>query len=192
MKGQVNPREITLGAIDGVELWQMPVFSDLRGRLFKAYVGGDQGSFSKPFTTYEHFFTESHKNVFRGMHFQGAPHSVSKIVSIVRGAAIAYFLDTRVESPSFGHLQVVEFQESAPLSIFIPVGVAFGYLILEESTVISYRMDGAFCANCDGGIGAEVVAPYLPVDLQDTIRSDRDLALERFETFEYSSNCTRK
>ena len=190
MMEQANLREIALGSIHGVETWKMPSFPDLRGRLFKAYVAGEEGSFSIPFTTYEHFFTESHKNVFRGMHFQGVPHSVSKIVSIVRGSAIAYLLDTRAESATFGHVQVEQFLESAPLSIFIPNGVAFGYLILKEGTLISYRMDGAFCANCDGGISGEVVAPYLPVALQDTIRSERDRALEKFETFKYSSKCT--
>lgn len=190
MKGETNSPEVILGAIEGVEIWKMPVFSDLRGRLFKAYVAGPENSFPVPFDTYEHFFTQSHRGVFRGMHFQGAPHAVSKIVSIVRGGAVAFLLDTRVESLTFGNVQIEKFQESAPLSIFIPVGVAFGYLILEEDTLISYRMDGAFCANCDGGISAEVVAPYLPVDLKDTIRSDRDLTLEKFETFKYSSRCT--
>ena len=192
MKDHANFAEVTAGVIDGVELWKMPVFPDLRGRLFKAYVAGDQGSFSTPFTTYEHFFTESRKNVFRGMHFQGAPHSVSKIVSIVCGGAIVYLLDTRTDSPTFGHVQIEEFHASAPQSIFIPIGVAFGYLILEEDTLISYRMNGAFCANCDGGISAEVVAPFLPVDLSETIRSDRDLALDRFENFTYSSRCAPK
>lgn len=187
-EGDQAPKVVE-GAIDGVETWKMPVFPDLRGRLFKAYVAGDQGSFSKPFTTYEHFFTESRKNVFRGMHFQGAPHAVSKIVSIVRGGAIAYLLDTRTDSRSFGHLQIEKFDASAPLTIFIPVGVAWGYLIVEDNTVISYRMDGAFCANCDGGISADVVAPYLPINLTETIRSERDLALDRFEDFTYSSKC---
>ena len=181
--------QVVEGAIDGVELWKMPVFPDPRGRLFKAYVAGDRGSFPQSFTTYEHFFTESHKNVFRGMHFQGAPHSVSKIVSIVRGEAIAYLLDTRDDSPTFGHIQVENFLASDPISILIPVGVAWGYLILEEETLISYRMDGAFCANCDGGISAEVVAPFLPIALAETIRSDRDLALNRFENFTYTSKC---
>lgn len=192
IKNNANYPQVTKGAIDGVELWQMPVFPDLRGKLFKAYVAGDQGSFSKPFTTYEHFFTESHKNVFRGMHFQGAPHSVSKIVSIVRGGAIAYLLDARADSLTFGHVQIEKFQASAPLSIFIPIGVAWGYLILEDDTLISYRMDGAFCPNCDGGISAEVVAPFLPVALAETIRSERDQALDKFENFAYSSMCTSK
>lgn len=192
MKGPSNFPEIILGTIDGVEIWEMPVFPDLRGRLSKAYVAGESGSFSAAFTTYEHFFTESHKNVFRGMHFQGAPHTVSKIVSIARGSATAYLLDSRVESPTFGRIQIEKFQSTAPRSIYIPVGVAFGYLILEDDTLISYRMDGAFCANCDGGINAEVVAPFLPVALKDTIRSERDLALAQFENFTYSSRCAPK
>jgi len=57
--------------------------------------------------------------------------------------------------------------------------IAFGYLVLEDVTIVSYRIDGAFCGNCDAGIGLEVIAPYLPTTLNETIRSERDLALDR-------------
>lgn len=191
MKRQENPSEITLGAIDGVEFWKMPVFSDLRGRLFKAYVAGDQGSFSNPFLTYEHFFTESHKNVFRGMHFQGEPHAVTKIISLIQGETIDFLLDTRQESKTFGFLQIQEMNATAPMSLVIPPGVAHGYLVLEEKTLISYRMDGPFCENCDSGVSAELVGEYLPVSLTETIRSARDLALPAFGRNDYNSKCSK-
>ncbi len=189
MKRQDNPPEITLGAIDGVELWKMPVFSDLRGRLFKAFVAGDQGSFSTPFSTYEHFFTESHRNIFRGMHFQGAPHAVTKIISLIQGATIDFLLDMREESKTFGFLQIQEMDAVKPLSLLIPTGVAHGYLVLEEKTLISYRMDGPFCENCDSGVSADFVAEYLPMSLAETIRSARDLTLPIFGQSDYKSKC---
>lgn len=189
MSGKAKSDQVQLGEVSGVLTWRMPVFPDLRGRLFKAYVAGSTGSFPLPFETYEHFFTESRKGVFRGMHFQGAPHSVAKIISLVRGQAVGFLLDTRPDSHTFGNVQMESLNESTPLTIYIPHGVALGYLILEDETTISYRMDGAFCANCDGGISADVIAPYLPVGLEETIRSDRDLTLDKFETFKYSSAC---
>jgi dTDP-4-dehydrorhamnose 3,5-epimerase len=190
MTGPGNIPNVTLGAIDGVELWKMPVFSDLRGRLFKAYVAGDAGSFSNQFSTYEHFFTESHRSVFRGMHFQGAPHAVTKIISLVHGATIDFLFDMREESRTFGFLQIQAMDAVNPLSLLIPPGVAHGYLVLEEKTLISYRMNGPFCGNCDSGVSADLVAEYLPMSLTETIRSARDLALPAFGQHHYESECS--
>ena len=181
---KINP-----GSIDGAFTWDLPSFFDVRGKLSKAYTAGDAGSFPVNFNLIEHFFTFSKKNVFRGLHFQGAPHEVSKIVSIVQGKATDFLLDMRQDSPTFGNLQIRDFDSENPISIYIPVGVAHGYIALEDKTIISYKMDGFFCANCDGGISGEIINDYLPIDFADTIRSEKDLKLRSFENFHYESSC---
>jgi len=186
-----SPQILKLGNVNGVHVWKMPTHPDMRGRLFKAYTETDKEFFQKPFVTYEHFFTESKKNVFRGMHFQGEPHAVSKIISIVKGKAMDFLFDIRNDSETFGVLQVVELNDSTPTSIFVPTGVAHGYIALEEKTIISYRMDGAFCGSCDGGFSGELVANFLPISLSETIRSERDAQLIDFKEFNYDSNCEK-
>jgi len=181
--------EVKPGSIEGAFTWNMPSFFDVRGKLSKAYTAGDAGSFPVVFNLFEHFFTYSNKNVFRGLHFQGAPHEVSKIVSIVQGKATDFLLDMRRDSPTFGNLQIREFDSENPMSIYIPIGVAHGYIALEDKTIISYKMDGFFCANCDGGISGEIINDYLPIDFSDTIRSEKDLNLQSFENFHYESSC---
>jgi len=185
----VNASTPSIGNVEGVHVWSMPTHSDERGRLFKAYTTADTGIFPIPFNTYEHFFTESKKNVFRGMHFQGQPHAVSKIVSIVSGKAKDFLFDMRKESETYGNLQILDLDESTPTSILIPTGVAHGYLALTEKTILSYRMDGAFCRNCDGGFSGEIVAGHLPISLEDTIRSVRDAKLFAFAGYQYKSDC---
>lgn len=184
------PVQVSRGFIEGVHIWQMPVFSDIRGSLSKSYVAGEAGSFPVAFKMYEHFFTRSKKYVFRGMHFQGSPHKVVKIVSLVQGSAIDFLLDIRESSTTYGHLQIQEMDRENPVSIYVPVGVAHGYISLENDTVISYKMDGAFCTNCDGGISGEVVQDYLPINFEETIRSEKDLNLPKFADFEYKSSCS--
>lgn len=191
MIAKSNPTNPTIGNVMGVGVWQMPTHPDVRGRLFKAYSSADTELFPIPFDTYEHFFTESKKNVFRGMHFQGSPHAVSKIISVVLGKAKDFLFDMREDSKTFGNLQIVELDESAPASIFIPAGVAHGYLALAEKTIISYRMDGPFCGKCDGGFSGELVASYLPILLSETIRSTRDIDLDVFEKHHYNSECEK-
>ena len=173
----------------GVHVWQMPTYPDTRGRLFKAYTAADTDLFPMPFDTYEHFFTESKKNVFRGMHFQGDPHAVSKVISIVLGKAKDFLFDMREESETYGKLQIVDLDGSAPASIFIPTGVAHGYLALAEKTIISYRMDGPFCGKCDGGFSGGLVADHLPILMSESIQSVRDTELVAFEDYQYKSEC---
>ena len=181
--------KIKPGPIEGAHIWQMPNFRDIRGSLNKAYVTGESGSFPVPFQMFEHFFTYSKQNVFRGMHFQGEPHGVSKIVSIIQGSALDYLLDFREDSATYGNLKIVEMNSEKPVSIYIPNGVAHGYISLEDETIMSYKFDGFFCANCDGGISGEVINEYLPIDFSDTIRSKKDMNLMGFNNFEYESRC---
>jgi dTDP-4-dehydrorhamnose 3,5-epimerase-like enzyme len=177
--------------IDGVHVWSMPTYSDIRGRLFKAYSSASPEFVDKAFVTYEHFFTESQANVFRGMHFQGDPHPANKIISVVQGTAIDFLFDMRENSATFKNLQIVNLDSENPQSIHIPSGVAHGYLATAEKTVISYRMDRPFCANCDGGFSGNLVEKFLPIPIFETIRSDRDVDLIDYESYKYSSDCAQ-
>jgi dTDP-4-dehydrorhamnose 3,5-epimerase-like enzyme len=123
------------------------------------------------------------------MHFQGDPHAVSKVISIALGKAKDFLFDMREESETYGNLQIVDLDDSTPASIFIPTGVAHGYLALAEKTIISYRMDGPFCGNCDGGFSGELVTGHLPILLADSIRSLRDTELITFENYHFKSEC---
>ena len=185
----LKPTDPEVGPIKDVAVWSMPTYPDVRGRLYMAYSSRDEVTFPVPFATYEHFFTESHKFVFRGMHFQGSPHSVSKIISIVNGKALDFLFDMRKNSETFGMLQAINLDSTTPVSIFVPKGVAHGYLALEQKTIISYRMDGPFCGNCDTGFSGEIISRLLPIRFSETIQSTRDLALIEFSKFKYSSKC---
>jgi len=191
MLNNTNSIITKIGNVDDVYVWSMPNYPDVRGRLFKAYSSANSELLSIPFDTYEHFFTESQINVFRGMHFQGNPHAVSKIISIVQGSAIDFLFDMRENSATFRNLQVINLDATSPSSIFIPPGVAHGYLATTEKTIISYRMNGPFCADCDGGFSGELVANFLPISFAKTIQSVRDAALIQFQDYNYSSKCKK-
>jgi dTDP-4-dehydrorhamnose 3,5-epimerase-like enzyme len=191
MLSNTNPIITKIGDVDDVHVWSMPTYPDVRGRLFKAYSSTNSELLSIPFDTYEHFFTESQLNVFRGMHFQGNPHAVSKIISIAQGSAMDFLFDMRENSATFRNLQVINLDATSPSSIFIPPGVAHGYLATTEKTIISYRMNGPFCADCDGGFSGELFANFLPISFAKTIQSARDAALVQFQDYNYSSKCKK-
>jgi dTDP-4-dehydrorhamnose 3,5-epimerase len=168
---------VTPGPVSGVHVWQHKVFEDLRGKLAKVYVSNSEEFGNLSFRTLEHFFTFSKKNVFRGMHLQSGEHSSNKIVSLVSGSATDFLLDLRVNSSTFGFLQIERLDESIPKSIYIPEGIAHGYISTSNNTIISYRYDVEFCQHCDSGINPSVVSNFFDYGLDELIVSLRDSQL---------------
>jgi dTDP-4-dehydrorhamnose 3,5-epimerase len=190
MNQTLKSNHLDKAEILGVKVWSNEVHSDIRGSLIKFYSSEDSVNFPIPFVTFEHFITKSSINTFRGFHLQDMPHPVSKVISIISGRALDILFDARSDSETFGKIQVILLDPSSPKSIFIPIGVAHGYLALENDTIISYRMSGAFCKNCDSGFQVTGIEDILGRPLNETIRSKRDVELPDFKTYQYSSSCS--
>jgi dTDP-4-dehydrorhamnose 3,5-epimerase len=168
---------VTPGPVSGVRVWQHKVFEDTRGKLSKVYVFDSEELGNTQFQTFEHFFTFSKLNVFRGMHLQSGIHSSAKIISLVHGSVTDFLLDLRADSSTFGKLQVEKIDDKTPQSVYVPKGVAHGYLSHSDNTIFSYRYEVAFCQECDSGINPKVIELYLGTELEQLILSDRDRAL---------------
>ena len=160
----------------------LPEVLMVKSNLFKDDRGTFYRAFDKEFFAQKLEFTLSQINIsftkdigtIRGLHFQGQPHQLSKIVSIVQGSAIDYLLDLREESPTFLNVFVQPLGNGTDLSIFIPKGVAHGYLSLEENTIMSYKFDEAYCKNCDNGVSGEIIKQFIPIEFDTTIKSEKD------------------
>ena len=170
---------ITPGAVSGVHVWQHKVFEDRRGKLSKVYVLDSNELGNKEFKTFEHFFTFSKKNVFRGMHLQSGSHPSAKIISLVLGSTTDFLLDLRIDSKTFGRLQIEKLDDRAPKSVYIPEGVAHGYISHTDNTIISYRYEVAFCQQCDSGISPMLIESHIGTALSDLILSDRDASMTK-------------
>lgn len=168
---------VTLGGVSGVKVWSHKVFEDSRGKLSKVYVLDSEELGNISFQTFEHFFTFSKLNVFRGMHLQSGIHPSAKIVSLVFGSATDFLLDLRSESPTFGYLQIEKLNNKTSKSVYIPTGIAHGYVSHSDNTIFSYRYEVAFCQQCDSGINARIIEPYIGSQLNNLVISDRDLAM---------------
>jgi dTDP-4-dehydrorhamnose 3,5-epimerase len=190
MQPNSDTNEIKLGLIDGVISWPAKSYVDLRGTFFKPFSDLDLNQFKVNFNTLEHFFTVSKKNVFRGMHFQDSPHSAAKIISIVKGRVIDYLLDLRPNSKTYLALQVIELSGHQPSSIYIPSGIAHGYLSLEDDSIVSYRQNALFCPNCDYGVSWQVIRDFLSIAHKTMIISTRDNELMGLGSLSTRKDCS--
>ena len=128
----------------------------------------------------EVFYSISHKNVLRGMHFQLPPFDNYKLVHVLNGSILDVTIDLRKKSPSFlKKLEVI--MESGYDSILIPPGVGHGFKSLEDNTIVLYLSSAEFRHANDGGILYSSISHDWKS--RDFIVSDKDFNLPSLEDF---------
>jgi dTDP-4-dehydrorhamnose 3,5-epimerase len=140
---------VTPTAIDGVLILEPRVFSDDRGwfcesfnqRAFEAAVGG-------PVTFVQDNHSSSRRNVLRGLHYQsGRPQG--KLVRVVRGAIFDVAVDIRPGSPTRGQWVGVELSATDRRQLWIPAGLAHGFLVLTEESEVLYKTTDFYAPDCE-------------------------------------------
>ena len=82
--------------------------------------------------------TRSSKNVLRGMHFQ-RNYPQGKIVKASRGEILDVIVDLRKDSPTYGTWESFKLSEQNKLQVWIPPGLAHGFLVMSDSADIEYN-----------------------------------------------------
>ncbi len=99
----------------------------------------------------EEFYSISRKNVLRGMHFQLPPHAHEKLVYCTRGKVRDVLLDLR-QGKSYGRVATAEISGEDGRIIFIPKGIAHGFLALTDETLMLYKTSTVHSPESDCGI----------------------------------------
>lgn len=125
---------------------------DARGEFIKTIHANTFEKFDLEFRFQESYFSISHKNVIRGMHFQIPPDDQNKLVILVKGRIIDVVVDLRKESISFGKYFAVELNEKKRQGIYIGKGLAHGFVALENDSILAYHTTTVYSKQNDKGI----------------------------------------
>lgn len=118
------------------------------------------------------------KGTLRGLHWQNAPKSQSKLVTCTKGAVVDVAVDIRKGSPTYKKWVSVELSAENKRQFFIPQGFAHGFLTLTDDVEFRYKVDNFYSKEHDRGIRYD--DPDIQVDwgmlLQglEPILSDKD------------------
>ncbi|HLZ87300.1 MAG TPA: dTDP-4-dehydrorhamnose 3,5-epimerase [Puia sp.] len=177
--------------IQGLLIFEPSVFKDERGYFFESY---NEQTFRKQgldmrFVQDNQSF--SYHGVIRGLHYQLDPYAQTKLVRVLEGRVIDVAVDIRKGSPTFGKHFAIELSAENKLQLFIPRGFAHGFSVLSETAQLSYKCDGLYSKESEGGIRFD--DPQLNIDWQvpaaKAIVSAKDLELPVFaecrNTFQY-------
>lgn len=131
--------KVTPTSIADVLIIEPKVFADERGFFLESF---NQRAFNAATGTGLSFVQDNHsrstKGVLRGLHFQ-VSQPQGKLVRVVRGSVFDVAVDIRRASPTFGHWAGLELNEDDPRQLWIPPGLAHGFLVLSESADVLYK-----------------------------------------------------
>lgn len=143
--------ELITELLPGCFLLQPKRFEDQRGCLVKTYHQGIYAALGVHLEIREEFYSISHKNVVRGMHFQLPPHGHDKLVYCTRGAVRDVLLDLR-QGTDYGRVASAELTGENGQLIFIPKGIAHGFAALMDETLMLYKTSTVHAPEADCGI----------------------------------------
>ena len=143
--------EILKELLPGCFLLQPNRFEDQRGSFVKTYHEGLFQALGVDLDIREEFYSVSHKNVIRGMHFQLPPHEHDKLVYCTRGAVTDVLLDLR-KGPGYGKVASAELSGENAHLVFIPKGIAHGFAALTDEALMLYKTSTVHAPESDCGI----------------------------------------
>ena len=114
------------------------------------------------------------KGTVRGLHFQHSPHAESKIVRCTRGAMFDVIVDLRPDSPTYKHWFGVELTCENSKMIYVPEGIAQGYMTLEDRTEMNYHTSQFFDAQAASGVRFDDPEFAIEWPLAPTVVSEQD------------------
>ena len=131
--------KVTTTAIDGVLILEPKVFGDARGFFFESF---NQQAFERavggPVTFVQDNHSRSDRGVLRGLHYQ-VVRPQGKLVRVVAGAVFDVAVDIRRGSPTCGRWVGVELSAENKRQVWVPPGLAHGFLVRSESADFLYK-----------------------------------------------------
>jgi dTDP-4-dehydrorhamnose 3,5-epimerase len=132
--------KVTPTAIAGVLILEPQVFGDARGFFLESF---NQRGFDAAVGRHVEFVQDNHsrsaRGVLRGLHYQRPPHAQGKLVRVTQGTVFDVAVDIRRSSATFGRWVGVELSGDNHRQLWLPPGLAHGFLVLSDSADFLYK-----------------------------------------------------
>jgi dTDP-4-dehydrorhamnose 3,5-epimerase len=140
-------------AIEGVLILEPKVFGDARGFFFESF---NQKAFDAavghPVAFVQDNHSRSGRGVLRGLHFQLPPHAQGKLVRVSQGSVFDVAVDVRRGSPTCGHWVGIELSAENQRQLWLPPGMAHGFLVTSDSADFLYKTTDYYAPDCEASV----------------------------------------
>lgn len=120
------------------------------------------------------------RGTLRGMHWQAKPATETKLVRCTRGAIWDVVIDLRPESPTYARHVGVELTPESGLALYIPEGMAHGFVTLVKDSEVFYQMSAYHVPEAARGVRWNDPAFDIDWPVSDPIIHPRDASYPDF------------
>ena len=142
--------EVIQTEIPDVKIVKPKVYGDERGFFLETF---EQKRYQEMLGINLNFVQDNHsrsqKNVLRGLHFQ-KENPQGKLVRVVRGEVFDVAVDIRKDSATYGKWVGVILSEENKNQLWIPPGLAHGFLVLSDIADFEYKCTNYYDPNSEG------------------------------------------
>jgi dTDP-4-dehydrorhamnose 3,5-epimerase len=174
--------KVTPTAIADVLLLEPTVFGDARGFFFESF---NARVFEQSTGVQAHFVQDNHSRsaggVLRGLHYQ-VQHPQGKLVRVTQGEVFDVTVDIRPNSKTFGHWVGVTLSADNKRQLWIPPGLAHGFLVVSDTADFLYKTTDYYAAQHERCIrwNDPTLAIAWPLAGRDPVLSAKDGAGQAF------------
>lgn len=174
---------ITETKLRGCLILQPEIYKDNRGVFFEVFKKRELEQFlGKSIDFVQENKSISKKGVLRGLHFQTGEAAQAKLISVQKGEIVDVIVDIRPNSLTYGKHIKINLSDNNFTSIFIPKGMAHGFLSISNEAIFTYLCDNYYNQNMESGILYN--DPDLAINWDfgslELIVSEKDLVLPSF------------
>ena len=175
--------KFTQTKIPGAYLIEIQPFRDERGFFARSFCTDEfqHQELDHSFVQCSISFT-SQLGTIRGMHYQIAPDTETKLVRCTRGSIYDVILDLRPESPTFRKWVAAELTSDNHQMFYIPPGCAHGFQTLENDTEVFYQMAGTYIPDAARGVRWNDPVFGIEMPLAVSVIKERDRDYPDFNT----------
>ena len=127
--------------LPGVFEIHLEPMGDERGFFARSWCQREfEGQGLNPVTAQCNISFNEKKGTLRGLHFQAEPYPEAKLVRCTQGSIYDVAVDLRPASPAYRHWLGITLTAAQRNMLYIPEGLAHGFLTLQENTEVFYQM----------------------------------------------------
>jgi len=120
------------------------------------------------------------RGTLRGMHYQEEPYAEAKLVRCISGAVHDVIVDLRPASPTFKRWVAVELTAASGRMLYVPEGLAHGYLTLENESETLYLISAPYAPEAARGVRWDDPAFGIAWPDEPRVLSEKDKAWPDF------------
>lgn len=162
--------------IEGVVIIRPRVFGDDRGYFMETFKQLEFEERIGPVQFVQDNESKSSRGVLRGLHYQKGEHSQAKLVRVIKGRVMDVAVDLRRSSPTFGKYIMVELSDENKQQLFIPRGMAHGFVVMSDEAIFTYKCDNVYCPESEAGIlySDPTIGIEWPIPSEEMLLSSKD------------------